>query len=186
MKKAMILLFALILGLTTQAQMVGASDQRDKTTNNGRTRRLHIDSYQPGLVFDIHATLALDCGIGPGLGLGYRIAPALYAGVRADWLIGSTIPIYADIKAYLPLKKCALFIEGESGYAFDIGQHEGYYWGLYGGFNYRNIYISMGVNSMNHYFYSYGNYRSHRELYFTVKLAYSIPLKGISKSLYRN
>lgn len=195
MKKAMILLFALILGLTTQAQMVGASDQRDKTTNNGRTRRLHIDSYQSGLTLDIHAKSVFDCGIGPGLGLGYRIAPALYAGVGAEILFfGRALPVYADLKAYLPLKRCALFIEGESGYAIGFGDYEGYCWGLYGGFNYRNIYIGMGVNSMLYsydyyyydYYYSYNEHREHRELYFTVKLAYSIPLKGISKSLYRN
>lgn len=191
MKKTILLLFALILCLATQAQMVGASAQRDKTSNNGRTPRRHIDSYQSGLTLDIHAKSVFECGLGPGVGIGYRIAPALYAGVGAEILFfGRALPIYADLKAYLPLKRCALFIEGESGYAIGFDDYEGYCWGLYGGFNYRNIYIGMGVNSMLYsydYYFSYYSYeRERREILFSVKLAYSIPLKSISKSLYHN
>lgn len=208
MKKIALLFLALVLGLTTQAQMVGATSRRDKTTKETRSTKLHTDSYQPGWLINFHATglLSDEQSGGLGFGLGYRISPTLYAGLDADILIHPRdfwiIPCYADLKIFLPLKRCALFIDGEFGYAWGStpDEHEDYYdglcWGLYGGYNYRNFSFCIGIKSMMYHeyekYYSYiywadcWDEESSRKILFSLKLTYSIPLKSISNSLYHN
>ena len=187
MKKTITILLALALAVVMQAQMVSGTAQNNGSNQSSKSVRLHSDSYKPGWRMDFSV------GINTGIGFGYRFGRVFYAGIGVDVNpISLALPLYANIRVYLPLTNIAFFWDGEVGYAVNVDGYGStsyyydhtFYEGIYGGTGigincWKGLSVVFGVNFFGGtevYKYSYQDsyYNSYTHKWnYTTRYGYS-------------